>query len=220
MRLLPLQPFSEFRGSTGGLTTRTAGSNVIAYNRPSPRRSRRLSQTPRRAAFARLSKRWLGILTAAQRQGWTQYAARTPLRYSQGYPRFLAPKQAFISENLVRDLAGIPYMDTAPPVGSILPPPDPDVFFVSHLYVRLANTGDLPGVGEWYLVSLTNWFSAAANNPRTWYRQHWLLTGPLVASQMLTVSPPRLAGATNMVHTRLLSNSGRFSIPHVFVGIF
>jgi hypothetical protein len=205
-------------GTQAGVTFRRHRGLTIISNKPHTRRHRLADQVPRTTALAQLVYRWKNTLTAAQRSGWENFAINPSLYYNTHAPASLPGMHSYLQENLARDRAGITILDDAPTVPRILAPPAAVVQFALNDRWLLSGTGQLPQAGEWFFCSLTKGYSPGVTNPRTWFRQHWLRTGPQVGGSFQLIDAPLSIGSLVQIHIRLFANAGRFSEPFVFFG--
>lgn len=218
-RFLPTAAITDVRGSIAGTCFKLGRSGPVVCRKPSSRRQRRLAQTERTASLSSLNARWKNTLTGDQRAAWNSIAAALGQPSQTRTLRTLSGLQLYLSENLVRATATLSPVDDAPATPNFLPTPDVSNGFVSSLFVFYAPAGDLPASGEWYLASLSVLTSPSANHPPKWWRQHWLLTGPLSTLQLLSIDAPLQAGGTFWIRTVLISDAGIHSAPHLFQGV-
>lgn len=219
MKIKLTAPITDIRGSIAGTTFKLGPYGLLAYSKQTGPRRRSPNQRRPTHQFSRLCDRWKHTLTHKQRNGWQHFATQSQLSTRGPHANPLSPLQAYLQTNLFRLQYDIPVLDDAPTPARILPPPQPLVSFLVSTYVKLDNTGDLPGAGEWFAVSMSRLLSPTAHNPRFWSRQLWLVTGPQVNDQFLLIRHPRIAGATFRVDVRIADNTSRFSTPFVFVGV-
>lgn len=203
-------------GSVGGISFRQHRAVTVLLRKPRQRRYRSTAQRTICVWFSQLSARWRDTLTNDQRQAWHRASAATPMSYGPGPPRRLAGRETYIATNIIRKRAALAYLDTAPVFGRIDPAPIPVILFFAPATIVYYATGQLPSAGQVFLCSLSRQHSPGALNPRLTYRQHFVLTGPLVANQTLTIAQPCRAGMTFTLHTRLITSAARPSTFHSF----
>jgi hypothetical protein len=206
---------SDIRGRIGGTVFRNTAAGHVASAFPSSRRQRRLLQTTRTADFAGLVDRWRRLLTNAQRTAWTQFAQGLHIPSSAWAVHPRTGLQAFSSENLVRRRAGISILLNPPPTSKRLPAPFPVAYLWLSQGILVTPDGQLPGTGEWFVVTVSNPVSPSAYSPRTWERQWWTIVGPAAGNQWLPMNPPLQVGATFRISIRLVSNTGLHSLPWI-----
>lgn len=214
-RFIPSALAADLRGSIAGTTIKLSRSGLVIGTKPLGRSTRRLSQLTSTGALSRLQARWKNTLTGAAREAWTATAAALPFFNKSGTNHALTGPQIYASENLIRLSATLPPVDVAPATPNVLPIPDALPSFVGGTTIAWSATGQLPAAGEWFYGSLSVLVSPSANYPPKWWRQHFLMTGPLVVSQFFAIDPPHQVGGTFWIRTILISNSGIHSTGHL-----
>lgn len=207
------------QGSVGGTTFRVTRGGHGVTAKPSTRRGRRNSQRPSTARLAQLMTAWRDTLTGAQRSTWANYATQSGFTLPGRPKAALAPTNAYLQFNLPRLLVDLSRIDVPPPFFSRLAPPTSATSLLAATFIKLDDSGQFPGLGEFFIVSLSNPVSPAANNPRYWFRQHWLLTGPITVDQFLSIDHPRQVGATFKIHIRILRDDALISLPQIVTDV-
>jgi len=78
-KILPGPNSGEIRGQMGGVVYSRNRFGMYVRNNSSPVNPQSARQNAIRAAFTQIAQRWRDTLTAAERQGWEDYAQETPL---------------------------------------------------------------------------------------------------------------------------------------------
>lgn len=204
---------TDIRGSTGGLTFKRGPYGSVAYAKPHPRRTRSDNQRDSSRHFAFLLDRWRNTLTAAQRDGWRNFAQAAFLSQTTKRDMYLTAITAYVQTNVLRRYHAIPVLDDAPALAQIKPPLGIviEFFNTNNLFVRFTQAPI--AAGEWLIVNVSRPFSGAVSNPRTWTKQTKLFTGPIAATQLMALTPPRYPGAHVAIDDIYIDNESRFSFP-------
>ncbi len=106
---------TQISGSLGGMTgSHNRGGNYLRA-RAIPVNPNSPQQQAVRNAMTDLVGRWGGVLTPAQRDGWSDYAESTPVLNSLGDEVTLSGINMYTSSNIPRVQAGLDIVDDRPP---------------------------------------------------------------------------------------------------------
>lgn len=105
---------TDIRGKLGGTVYSRNRYGTYARVLARPVNPNTTGQGTVRGIFGNLSSRFSTTLTAAERQGWTDYAAATQVTNSNGTPQFITANAMYIRCNAQRVQAGFSPVDTAP----------------------------------------------------------------------------------------------------------
>lgn len=108
--------YSEVSGSIGGLTYAHNKGGMYTRARRTPVNPDSVRQVTARAALQDTSQAWSGVLTQAQRDGWSNYATNTPLSNAFGDPLQLSGQQMYVRCNSIRISSGLARVDAPPAV--------------------------------------------------------------------------------------------------------
>lgn len=108
--------FSQASGSIAGITYSHNRGGLYIRARATPTNPNSAAQQTVRAVFADLAQRWSQILTQANRDLWSNYAANTPVTNRLGDPILLSGQQMFIRNNSVLKQASLPTVDAGPTI--------------------------------------------------------------------------------------------------------
>jgi hypothetical protein len=105
---------SDSRGSVEGITFSRNRFGGFVRKRQVPRLQQTRYTQPVRSAIATLARRWFGVLTQLQRNGWIALAAANPVTDVFGNLHTLTGEQFYIRVNQIRRQAGLGFVDSAP----------------------------------------------------------------------------------------------------------
>jgi len=108
------QVYTAVSGSIGGVTYSHNRGGMYTRGRATPTNPNSAAQQAARNAFGSLATAWSGILTQAQRDGWTLYATNTPLTDAFGEPLTLTGQQMYNRCNTPRLRSGEARVDAFP----------------------------------------------------------------------------------------------------------
>lgn len=106
--------YAQASGSIGGVTYSHNRGGMYTRTRTTPVNPNTERQGEARANLAQSSSAWSTILTDAQRQAWTTYAAATPVVNALGAQLILTGQQMFNKCMLPRLIAGLALIPNGP----------------------------------------------------------------------------------------------------------
>jgi len=190
IRLAPT--IAEISGSLGPTVFRRTRAGHVAGSRPSRTASMGTPPNLQTLAVQRLARTWATTVTAPTKLLWARYA--DALQALLAGRRFRHPPGsawgAFLLFNVPRVIYGLSPITTPPGIPAIDAPPRCLLSFpfINQIYMTLP--GDLPGAGEWFLWELSRPYTKSSTRISTTAMRRKLLTGPLVAGQIWTLSAP------------------------------
>ncbi len=107
--------YAAVSGSIGGITYAHNQGGMYARARAVPTNPNTAQQQVMRNAMGNLTTAWLTVLTAAQRTGWSTFAANVPVLDALGQSRTIPPLSWYVKANSLRLQVGLTRID-APPV--------------------------------------------------------------------------------------------------------
>lgn len=110
---------AQASGSLNGLTFSHNRGGMYIRNRSIPTNPGTALQAAVRNYFSSLAKRWQQVLTASQRQAWSDYGTNVPIVDALGEPRNLTGLQHYLRSNTPRLQAGLDVVDDGPTVYSL-----------------------------------------------------------------------------------------------------
>lgn len=108
------QVYAAVSGSIGGITYAHNQGGMYARARAVPTNPNSAQQQVMRNAIGALTTSWLAVLTAAQRTGWSTFAANVPVLDTLGQARTIPPLSWYIKANSLRLQVGLSRIDNAP----------------------------------------------------------------------------------------------------------
>ena len=111
----------EIKGSLGGITFQGSPFGTTIRTRTVPVNPNTPAQVAARSGFANASARWSLTLTAAQRQGWEDYASETPIPDRFGELRTVGGRRMYLRFNAAATILGASFIDTAPATPGVAP---------------------------------------------------------------------------------------------------
>lgn len=121
--LFKSQVFTQASGSVGGLTFSHNAGGMYTRARATPTNPNTSFQQAVRNAMTTLLGVWNVVLTTAQRNGWSDYAADTPVTNRLGDPINLSGLSMFMRSNVPRVQAGLSPVIVRPPFNNFGPAP-------------------------------------------------------------------------------------------------
>lgn len=190
----PSPAVSSIRGSLGGAVFRFHRGKIITYSKPRPRRPNSTAQQTSKAAHSLCTRRWITVLSAAQRAAWDRLAAAHHFAADAPHHPATTGYSLYLSENVRRIVAAIAILDTAP--ANCLTYHPPNVAFIQSTYTQFGiNYATDPLLtGETAIIRLLHPYSRAAHNPRSWSRQTWTTPGPKTGAVYYAITGASLVG--------------------------
>lgn len=109
---------AEASGSVGGSTWSHNWAGKYIRERVTPTNPNTPQQQSLRSAMNYMANRWKNTLTAAQRDGWTTYAANVGMYDRLGAVIYLTALNHYVRSNFLR-ATGLPPIDNAPTIFNI-----------------------------------------------------------------------------------------------------
>lgn len=184
--------YGSTSGSVGGLTYSRNRGGPYTRTRTIPSNPATERQTIARENLASAVAWWTNTLTSVQREGWTAYAATTPVVDALGQQIILSGQQMFIRTSTVRAIAGLDQILVAPTMSGLGNTPqwtgDP-VLDASAQTITAEAEAEESVVTDFLLLYMTRPTTAsrtAAHEPRRFIWQgNWVLL-----SESYTVAAP------------------------------
>lgn len=114
--LIKSQIITQMSGSIGGITGSHNAAGMYLRARNVPVNPQTIYQSVIRAAIATLANRWIDVLTAGQRSGWSTYAANVAMTGKLGQEIYLSGMNHYVRSNVPRLQDTIAPVDDAPGV--------------------------------------------------------------------------------------------------------
>lgn len=114
MALIKSTMLASISGSLAGATYARNRGGAYVRSRTVPVNPGTEFQAAVRASLGTLAARWRDTLTPAQRAAWDNYALNTPRTNALGDPINIGGIGAYIRGNVVREQAGLAYVDDGP----------------------------------------------------------------------------------------------------------
>ncbi|HSR54544.1 MAG TPA: hypothetical protein VLV83_27270, partial [Acidobacteriota bacterium] len=102
---------TQVSGSVGGMTGSHNAGGYYFRSRVIPVNPNTSFQQSIRGVMGQLTSRWISTLTAAQRQGWEDYAQQVTLTNPLGDQRNVSGLNQYIRSNLSRRQPSLPFVD-------------------------------------------------------------------------------------------------------------
>lgn len=191
---------------TGSLASVTFGRNRAgAYVRAriAPVNPNTPRQNAIRSTMGTVSSRWTNVLTAAQRSGWDDYAANTPIPNALGQDNLLNGRNMYIrANNIIFDVSGL-FIDDAPPTPGVGDPIQPVLTGDTTDGIEITGTDTPLDANDILEVRL----GAAVNQSRNFYATPFTF---VVALTSLTTFPVTIKPAAEVfVGQRFFTRSRR-----------
>ena len=191
----PSPAVSSIRGSLGGAVFRIHRGKIITYSKPRPRRPNSTAQQTSKAAHSRCTRRWITVLSAAQRAAWDRLAAAHHFPADAPHHPATTGYSLYLSENVRRIVAAIAILDTAPANCRTYHPPNVVFAWVTNTRFSISYATDPLITGESVIIRLLHPFSPAVKNPRAWTRKEWTGNGPYSGIAYYDIPAPRQSGS-------------------------
>lgn len=185
-------------GSFGGTTVSRNRYGMYMRSRVTPVNPSSSFQAAVRAVFAQMIDAWTTVLTDAEREAWSTYAANVPVVGTLGEQQFLTGQNHYVRSNSARIQGGFARIDAAPAVfdlGSVIQPgftPDASNGSTSVSFDDSDAWANEAGGG------LLVYQGIPQNASRTFYKGPWRYIGSVVGA---TPTPPITPAVMNSPYT-------------------
>jgi hypothetical protein len=221
MAIFKSNMLSAIRGSVNGTVYSQNKSGAYMRNRSMVVNPNTASQQLARSSLASAAQGWAS-LTEAQREGWRQYAAATPVTNRLGDTIYLSGANMYTKTNAFAQFIGIAFIQDAPSVVGLAEAPnwDPDEFPVltdaSSLFPNgITNFQFVTGTGSVNVAAqYAFWISGPVSAGVTFHKGPWNYVGKSLGNARLAdkTSPyPLVEGEYRFVKVRVLDEFGRLS---------
>lgn len=218
--LFKSQVFTQTSGSVGGLTFSHNAGGMYTRARATPTNPNTTFQQEVRNAMSTLLGIWSATLTPAQRDGWSDYAADTPVTNRLGDAITLSGISMFVKSNVPRLQALLAPVLNRPPFNDFGPSPEltPSAASAATQNVSIAFTN--PGgwanqTGSALLIRLSRPQNPAINFFKGPYRLASVVLGNSTTppASPVTVAFPFVAAEDSVIHLigRITRVDGRLS---------
>jgi len=121
---LPGPAIAEARGSVGGTCFSRNTHGAYMRNKVKPVNPNTARQVAVRVMLEQLQAIWRDVFDSNDRQGWTDFAAATPMPNALGQQTIMSGINMYIRTNVAYMTAGGTRIDAAPPIGGMAEFPD------------------------------------------------------------------------------------------------
>lgn len=213
-------------GSLGGITAAHNKGGMYFRARSSPTNPASPAQQIVRNALKAQAADWSGVLTAAQRTGWTVYATNQTLPDAFGEPRQIPPMAMFTRSNVSRIQAGLVQVLNAPTTYVLPAFTDPTFTLTAAtdtLSTSFTNSDDwATEVGGAMLLYISRPLSIGIN----FFKGPWTFLDSIDGALVPPVSPASdvapynfAAGNKFFVMVRVTRADGRLSSDRIYSGL-
>ncbi len=199
--LFKSQVFTQASGSVGGLTFARNSSGLYTRARAIPTNPNSTDQQAARNNFGSLATAWRDVVSAAERDAWTEYAANSPVTNRLGDPLTLSGQQMYIRCNSVRLRGSLSRVDPGPVVfglADLTPPTATALGGTSDLNLAFDNVDNWANeVGGSLLIQVSRQKQPTIN----YFRGPWRFADEVLGDPTPPTSPQLIANPYGLNYT-------------------